>query len=349
MLNRRKPHPRDHIAIDLGAFHTRFYSATDGLLLDEPSIGALDMDHPLSGDAAVVTFGNNAAESIEGNNEQLRSVHPLQSDRHNDLGLSRKMLAHFLSTAKQSGLFNRGPEISLVLPHQCDVRTASQLLQTCISSGATKADYQDAAITAFLGSPLDHSTPGIVIDFGATSSRLIAIADNQVQHHQLLSCGGDAIDQAIITGLLDRFELQVSAENAREVKHKIGAATPQSIVQHSRQSIQLNCLSLATNSNTQFRVGSETISQILEPLLEQLTHSIRLAFASVDNRIKEVAFESGIQICGGGALLSRVDQLVMEATDLPVEVVSRPLTCSVRGAASQMVDAVAPQDLTEPA
>ncbi len=348
MLNRRKSYPQDRLAIDLGAYHTRFYSATDGLLVDEPSIGALDIDHPLGGESAVVAFGHNAAERIESNPGQLRSVHPLQSDRHNDLGLSRKMLAHFLSTATRSGLIKKGPEISLVLPHQCDVNTASQLLQTCIGAGALKADYQDAAITAFLGTALDHSKPGVVIDFGATHSRLFAIADNQVQFHQTLSCGGDAIDQAIIKGLLERFDLQVSEAGAREVKHRVGAATEQSIVQHSRQSFQLNCLSLATNTNTQFRIGSETISLILQPMLQQLTHSIRLAFAAVDTHIKNHAFENGIQLCGGGALLSRIDQLVMEATDLPVVVVNRPLTCSVRGAASQMVDAVAPLELTEP-
>ncbi len=348
MFHRKNTDPQDRIAIDLGAFHTRFYSATSGLLLDEPSIGALNMDHRIGGDAALVAFGNNAVERIEGKRDQLRGIHPLQSDAHNNLGLSRKMLEYFFNKAKQDGLFKKQAEVSLVLAHDYDAKTAQQLLQVCLAAGASKADYQDAAMSAFLGSPFKPTDTGIIIDFGATGSRLIAVTNNEVKHYQNLAFGGDDIDLALCAGLLEHFQFVITPEHAREVKHNIGAATAQSLVQPTRKSINISGLSLKTNVNSQYRISSETVNYILQPLLDSLLRSITLAYASVDRDIKDAAFSGAIQICGGGALLSRMDQLVMAATDLPVEVVNRPLTCVVRGAAKQLVDAKAPLKLTEP-
>lgn len=347
MLNRHNVSPADRIAIDLGGFHTRFYSATDGLLLDEPSVGALDMDHQRGGADAVKAFGNIAADKLEVKNDHLKRVQPIQSDRHNDLGLSQKMLSQFITAAKRSGRMQKASQMHLVLPHAIDETYANRLLQTCINSGASDAYWNDAGLAAFHGSSLNRAEPGVLIDFGATGSRLIAVADNEVKSVQTLHCGGDSLDQAIHSGLIAQFDLYVSETDARDIKHRIGAATPQSFVQHARHSMQIDCLSLQSNTTTQFRISSETISDFLAPMLDALGTSIKLAFAGLDSEIKDAAFNNAIQLCGGGALLSRIDQLVMHATDLPVEVTNRPMTCSVRGAAMQLTDLEEPLDLRE--
>ena len=348
MLKRRRKNPGSRFAVDPGAFRTRFYSATEGLLLDQPSVAALDMDHPLGGSASVSAFGEEAAEILTNGVDRYRAVQPVQSDLHNDLGLRIKMLGYFLDHAKRSGLTGKAPEISLVLPHHCDAETSARLQQICHTTGAVKVEVQDASLAAFNSTGLDKSDSCVMIDFGATASRLIAVADGEVVHCQSLPCGGDAIDQSIITGLLERFELQATSDAARHIKHNIAAATRQSIVQCSRNSCQVNCLSVKSNTLTEFRVGSETISEILQPLLDEFTHSIRLAFGSIDSKIKDAAYENGIRLFGGGAMLPRIDQLVMSATDLPVEIVKRPLTWSARGAASTMLDKEAEVELIDP-
>ena len=79
-------------------------------------------------------------------------------------------------------------------------------------------------MATFLGAQLDKSEPAIIIDFGATGSRLIAIANNEVRYCQTLCCGGDAIDQAISEGLQEKFDIQITPEDARNIKHRIAAA-----------------------------------------------------------------------------------------------------------------------------
>ena len=348
MLNRLKKSPVSRIAIDPGAFRTRFYSATEGLLLDQPSIAALEMDHPLGGSTSVSTFGDLAAEILMTGIDGYKEVQPVQSDMRNDLGLRIKMLGYFLDHAKHSRLIGRAPEISLVLPHHCDEKTSDQLQQTCRAAGAVKVDIQDASLAAFYSTGLDHSEPCVMLDFGATATRLIAVANGEVVLCQHLDCGGEEIDKSIITGLLERFGLQITSESARQIKHSIAAATRHSFVQCTKNSCQVNCLSVKTNTKTEFRVNSETISEILQPVLEELTNSIKLAFGAIDSKLKDAAYETGIRLHGGGAMLSRIDQLVMSATDLPVEVVKRPLTSSVRGAASTMVDEQTAVELIDP-
>ncbi len=338
MFSRQKNNAAKRFAIDPGAFRTRFYSANRGLLLDQPSIATLDMDHPIGGSKAVVKFGDEAEAVNSQGLDGLRKIRPVQFDQRNDLGLSAKMLSYFLNQATQSGLTSKTTEILLLQHHDCSQSISRQLQKACRASGAKNIQVIDAALAAFYSTELTESDPCIMIDFGTTATRVFAVAGGEVLHYQNLSCGGDAIDQAIAAGLLERFSLQVSEDTAREIKHSVAAATPQSIIQCTRSSCQVDCLSVKTNTMTRFRISSETINDILQPTLARLSSEITTALSRFDSSITQTAYETGIRITGGGALLPRMDQLVIAATGLPVESIRRPLNSSVRGAASTMVE-----------
>ncbi len=327
-----------HFAIDPGAFRTRFYATSTGILLDQPSVAILDMDHPVGGSNALRGFGDQANELAATSKDSLRLVHPVQADRHNDLGWTAKMLSHFLVQASQAGATGGATEVVLTLPHDCSVKTSSRLQQACKAAGAATIRVQDAALAAFYATELDQSEPCIMIDFGATSTRLFAISDGEVVHYDNIACGGDLLDTTIATGLLERFSLYVSDEVARQIKHSVAAATPRSIVKCTRTSCQVECLSVKTNTPSTFSISSETISQILQPALNTLANSIAASLTNIDRYIIDAAYVTGIQLCGGGTLLSRMDQLVIQATDLPVAIVKQPLSSNVRGAASTCLE-----------
>ena len=174
MLKHRKPDRHNPIAIDLGAFHTRIYSTNRGMLLDQASIGALDIDHHSGGIDAIGPFGALAEELLSNANDQFRPVQPVQSDRHNELGYSQKMLHYFIDDVKKWSGWRKLPEINLVAPHNCNQQTTDQLLQTCTRAGAPKTRLTDAALSAFYGMQLDHTKPCVLIDFGATDSRPVS-------------------------------------------------------------------------------------------------------------------------------------------------------------------------------
>jgi len=322
MLRRKKTNAACQFAIDSGAFYTRFYSTTHGLLFEQPSIAVLDMDHPIGGSKAVNSFGDEAEALIQRELDGLRSINPVQSDQHNDLGLRAKMLCYFLAATTRAGVISRSPSISLMLNQDCSPITRARLSHACTTAGARSIEIQDAATAAFYGTQLASSQPCIMIDFGASGSRMFAIENGKVVHQQNLFCGGDAFDSAIVDGMLERFNLFISNSRAREI-----------------DSQQVDCLSVKTNTMTRFTVSSTTVNQLLQPTLEKLSQSISIGLSHIDNSLKDAAYETGIKICGGGALLSRIcgggallsrmDQLVMAATES-----WRPLTCRLKSCAS---------------
>jgi len=333
MLKNRTSDSHNPIAIDPGAFRTRIYGTSRGMLLDQASIGVLDIDHHRGGIDAIGPFGSQAEELLDNENDQFRTVQPVQSDKHNELGYSQKMLRYFIDTVKKSYGIRKMPEINLVVPHDYNQQVADQWLQTCSLAGAPKARLTDAALSAFYGMQHDHTQPCVLIDFGATNSRLTAVADGVVQFHQTLACGGDTLDRTLYYGMLKQYGLHLSQTQIQQIKYQLGAATPRSLARCTYASMSVDCLSVNRNTTIRFNIDTNIINQILQPILGVLSSSLRQAFSTMPTDLIESAYDNGVQLCGGGALLSRMDQLVMEATDLPVELTDQPLTCVVRGAA----------------
>jgi len=341
MLNRIGQQHPDHIAIDLGGSHTRFYSANKGLILDEPSVIAIDMDHPRGGAAAASAFGNLAIKQLEQGQigkgaTNLRLVQPLQADLHNDTGLTEKMLHRFLSTAIKTRAINRAPNIELIPPTNIGPRKLQNLLSICTHAGAASAKLCNFSTAAENASRLDNIEPGIAIDFGARGSRLIA-CDTET-HIIPLSFSGDQLDSAIANGMLVTYYLLVSIPEAQIIKHRIAAATPDSVFSNTRTTHLTHAVDITRNEHTQFRIGSDTISHMLVPVFENLAQSVRGAINSLPVPLIDRAIENGIQLCGGGANLARLDQLLMDATDLPVQVIKRPQTSIVRSAVNSHID-----------
>jgi len=341
MLKRHTSSSADFIAIDLGGFHSRVYSTSHGMLVDQPSIGMEDIDHSRGGIDAIGPFGNQAQELLSNADSHLRSVQPIQSDNHNELGFSQKMLRYFIAEAKNSGELKKLPGIDLLVPHNCKQAIADKFLKTCKAAGASNTRLADSSLSAFYGMQIDHPRPCILIDFGATNSRLIAVADGVVQHHHMLQFGGDLLDRSIYYGLLKKFGLHISQTQARKLKHKLGAATPRSLVKCTHASMQLEGLAVNRNVRSLITIDSESVNEIFQPVMAALSKSLSQAFSTIPPYMKDAAYDTGIQLCGGGALLSRMEQLVMEATDWPVEVASSPLTCAVRGANKQFKTTIA--------
>jgi len=330
MLNRRHQQRPDHVAIDLGGSHTRFYSADKGLILDEPSVTAIDMDHPHGGATAAGSFGNLALKHIEEDTGNLRLIHPLQADLHNDTGLTEKMLNQFITTAVKSRAISRAYEVELVPPANIGQRKLQNILDTCLHAGATDVKVCDFSTATHNASRIDNIEPGVVIDFGARGSRLIACDTDT--HIIPLAFGGDQIDATIANGMRITYDLLVSMPEAQIIKHRIAAATPNSLFSNARTTHLTHAVDIKRNEHTQFRIGSDTISHMLVPLFDNLAQSVRGAINSLPARLIDRAIENGIQLCGGGANLARLDQLLMDTTDLPVQVIKRPQTSIVRGA-----------------
>jgi len=337
MLRKKQKAP-GKISIDPGAFRVRLHTDSQGLIVDEPATGLLDMDAAKAGPGAAVRFGQAAIDAYNRNPDGLQLMRPLQSDCKNNIGYSPRMLNHFMRRARAAGLMAKSPVVLLALPENLTELQRDQLRHTCFTAGASRVHSVDGALAAALGAGIDteSETPSVLIDLGARSSRLFAYCENEVVAASTLHCGGDKLDDAIVAGVMNKFSIRINDLEAQNCKHRVGCAVEASYGQRLRNSCQATGHSLENNEEIRFQISTEDMQEMMDPELEQLGATIHTAINTLPLWIQDVIEQKGITLTGGGALLPQMDQLAMEASDVPVEIAHRPLSSAVRGGSTML-------------
>ncbi len=333
MLKRRTSPNPSRISIDLGGYHTRIFSEADGLILDEPSVGLLDMDHQHAGARAVNHYGIVAEERFADAPAGKRLIRPLQADYTNNVGHCPRMLSYFLLHAKHERLIGKSPIILLALPSDITELQTDQLRHACFTSGSSRVHLVDADIAAALGAglPIEQPTPSILLDLGARGARLCTYMNDEVTSAVNIPCGGDLLTDELTKGIREQFGVQVSPITAQEAKHQVGSAIQPTDQQRLRNSCQVQGLVIKENFDSQFSLTTDEAFDILKPTLQHAADMLQQAINRFPVAYRDALQQNGIFICGGGTQLAHIDQLVEQATGLSVEVASRPLSTTARG------------------
>ena len=338
MLKRKKQKAPGKVSVDPGAFRVRFFTEDQGLILDEPATGLLDMDASDAGPRAAVRFGQAAIDAFNINPDGKQLMRPLQSDCINNIGYSPRMLNHLLRKAKASGLISKSPVVLLTLPENLTELQRDQLRHSCFTGGAARVHTVDGAIATALGAGVDPESkiPSVLIDLGARSARLFAYCENEVVAASTLYCGGDKLDDAIVAGVLQQFNIRITDLEAQNCKHRAGCAVTSTFGQTLRNACQATGNNIDNNEEIRFQISTDAMQAMINPELSQLATSIHTAVNTLPLWIQDAIEQKGITLTGGGAMLPQIDQLVMEASDVPVEIARRPLSSTVRGGTTML-------------
>lgn len=322
------------ISVDLGGYHTRIFHETHGLILDEPSVGLIDMDHRIGGSSALGNFGNEAL-SLAPSLPSMRLTQVLQSDEHNPLGYSARMLRSFFSRLRTAGALGKAPVVLLTNPPGVSQALTDDLKHACFTAGASRVHLVDNAISTAFGAALniDSGTPQLVLDLGARSARLYAFQFNDIVAAYSLPFGGDALDTQLLDGVRERYGIQISRSQAQQAKHRVGSAMPSILSHQQHHSCQLQGLHIADSQQVEFILTSEVACELLQPLMKQSADALRAAVQALPYQFRDPQLDVPIIITGGGAHLPQIDQLVVEGGDRPVDFAANPLTTAVRGGA----------------
>lgn len=338
MLSRKKHKVPGKISVDPGAFRVRIHTDSQGLILDEPATALLDMDASDAGPKAATRFGQAAIDAFNTDPDGVQLLRPLQADSKNNIGYNPRMLNHFMRRARADGLMAKAPVVLLALPENLTEIQRDQLRHSCFTAGAARVHTVDGAIATALGAGIEteSDTPSVIIDFGARSSRLFAYCENEVVAASTLYCGGDKLDDAIVAGTMKKFNIRINELEAQNCKHRVGCAMKTSYVKRLRNSCQATGYHLDTQEQTRFQFSTEDMQEMIDPALQQLRTTIHTAINTLPLWIQDVIEQKGITLTGGGALLPQIDRLVMEASDVPVELAHRPLSSAVRGGSTML-------------
>ncbi|MHB8901300.1 MAG: rod shape-determining protein MreB [Thermoguttaceae bacterium] len=328
MLSRFLPKFRTDMVVDLGTAVTRLGLAGRGIVLEEPTLAAVDpaTRQILAGGSAV----GHLAEQMQGRTgDSIEIVEPLRAGAVADYEVCEAMLRCFFSKTRRPGSWGK-PRVLLTVPGDITPVERRAALNSTYRAGAGQVSLLAKLKAAALGAGLPIAEPvaGMVCSIGAGSTEIGVLSLASLVSARSIRVAGREMDQSVADYLRRHFSLRVSRHNAERLRIEIGSAyqLPQELACHVRGTDHVSGLPRES------LVTSEQVREALEEPLDKIVDAIRLTLDRLTPQLAADLVDQGAVLCGGGALLRGLDRLVAERTGLPVRMAEDPATTVARGA-----------------
>ena len=311
------------LAVDLGTANTLVYARGRGILLNEPSVVAVDTTTD-----AVVAIGAEAKRMIGRTPGHIKAVRPLQQGVIADYDTTAEMLRYFVRKVLRRRLFS-GPRVVVCVPSGLTGVEQRAVSESAYAAGARRVHLISEPMAAAIGAGLPVSQPSgsMIVDIGGGTTEVAVIALGGIVASTSLRVAGDALDRAIVDHVRSHFSMLVGERTAEELKISIGTAYPVS-GQH-RAEIRGRDLSSGMPRNVTIR--ADELRKAMETPIASIVGAVR---ATLDRCPPELAGDlvsRGIVLTGGGALLRGLDARLQHEIGIPVLVADRPLDSVVLG------------------
>jgi rod shape-determining protein MreB len=310
------------IGIDLGTASTRVYVRGEGIVLDEPSVAAIEIDG-----TQVLAIGRRAAELADRAPGQVRLVSPMREGAIADRSAVAQALRQLVARAQgRQRLFR--PEVMMCVPASATSQHRHAMTEAAIAAGARQAWLIEAPLAAAMGLdlPVSAATGCAVCDIGAGGVQVAVISLSGVVAAQTVSAGGDHLDDAIATWVRERHGIAIERPAAEALKLALGCAVPLD----RPRSVEVTGRD-AAGAATTVAVSSSDVTEAIQAPLQAVAAAVRDVLRQVPPRLESGVAERGLYLSGGGALLRGVDGFLARETGVPVRVAEDPRTCAVRG------------------
>lgn len=318
------------IGIDLGTANTLVYVKGQNIVVDEPSVVALERNShkPLA-------IGSHAKQMMGRQNPDIEVIRPLRNGVIADFDVTEEMLRHFIRKVQKNRLLVR-PRIVICVPSGVTAVEMRAVRESAERAGAREVYIitEPMAAAIGIGLPVEEAMGSMVIDIGGGTTEIAVIALSGIVTSRSIKTAGDGMNQAIITMLRRKHNLLVGERSAEQIKCEIGSAGKlDSEFQHP-------CRGLDTVSfiPKTIVVDSVEIREALNGTVNSILEAVRQTLEQTPPELAADILDRGIIMTGGGALLRGLDRRLMEETGLPVIVADDPLTCVVRGTGRVLED-----------
>lgn len=325
------------LSIDLGTANTLIYVRDQGIVLDEPSVVAIQEDRS-NGTRRVAAVGADAKRMLGRTPGNIQAIRPMKDGVIADFHVTEKMLQHFIKQVHSNNILRPSPRVLVCVPCGSTQVERRAIKESAEGAGARDVFLIDEPMAAAIGAglPVSEATGSMVIDIGGGTTEVAIISLNGIVYSSSVRIGGDKFDEAIISYVRRNFGSLIGDATAERIKHEIGSAYPGDELRE----IEVRGRNLAEGVPRSFTLNS---NEILEALQEPLSGIISAVMTALEQSPPELASdisERGMVLTGGGALLRDLDRLIMEETGIPVVVADDPLTCVARGGgkALEMID-----------
>ena len=314
------------IAIDLGTANTLIYIKGKGIVLDEPSVVAVQVDN--AGRNETLAVGTEAKKMLGRTPGSIQAIRPMRDGVIADFVITGKMLKAFIRKVNSSK-WAAAPRIVICVPCGATQVERKAIRDSAQEAGASAVYLIEEPMAAAIGAglPIEEPTGSMVVDIGGGTTEVGVISLNGVVYSHSIRVGGDTFDEAIIQYVRRNYGMLIGEASAEEIKKRIGSAFPSTEVSE----MDVKGRNLAEGIPRSFTITSNEVLEALADPLSQIVQAVRSALEQTPPELGADIAERGLVLTGGGALLKGLDRLLAEETGLPVLIAEDALTCVARG------------------
>lgn len=318
-------HLSKDVGIDLGTANTLIYIKGKGIVINEPSVVAINKRTN-----QVLAIGKEAKKMVGKTPGHIVATRPLVDGVVSDFDVTEQMLKYFIDKVhKESFSLIPRPRVLVGIPSGVTEVEKRAVIEATMNAGAREAYVIDEPMAAAIGArlPVTDASGNMIVDIGGGTSEIAVISLGGVVAAKSLRIAGDEMNEDIIRYCRDEFNLLIGEKTAEEVKISIGSAHPQ----EKPLTISVRGRDLVSGLPREIKVNDEDIREALSRSIRIIINNIKTIIEETPPELISDIMQRGIILAGGGSLVRGLDKLIANQTDMPVRMMEDPLTAVVRG------------------
>ena len=317
------------LAIDLGTANTLIYAKGLGVVLNEPSVVAIQHVAGIRGKKNVIAVGREAKSMLGRVPYSIEAIRPMKDGVIADFTITEQMLKHFIRSIHDKSFLRPSPRIIICVPCGSTQVERRAIRESALAAGASAVYLIEEPMAAAIGAglPVADACGSMVVDIGGGTTEVGIISLGGMVYKGSVRIGGDKFDEAIVNYIRRSYGMLIGDQTAENLKKQIGVAYPSA----EYKEMEVTGRNLAQGIPQSFTVSTTEILEALNEPLNGLVTAIKIALENTPPELSSDIADRGIVLTGGGALLKDLDKMISEETGIPVILAEEPLTCVVRG------------------
>lgn len=314
------------IGIDLGTCNTLIYVRGKGIVIDEPSVIAVER-----GTKKIIAVGAEAKNMLDKTPGGIIAVRPLQDGVISDIDSTEKMIKYFISKIIPRHQIIKSTRMKIGIPSCITSVERRAVVEAALKAGAKEVEVIAESLAAAIGAEIPIYEPAghMICDIGGGTSEVSVISLSGMVVTSSIRIGGDKFDEAIVKHVRNRHNLIIGRTAAERLKIQIGNATPDS---KEIEKMELKGTDAITGLPRRLEIDSVEVCEALKEPVNRIIEEIRSVLGKTPPELAADIADRGIVMTGGGSMLKGLPKLISKETGVPVILVEHPLECVALGA-----------------
>ena len=318
------------LAIDLGTANTLVFAVGKGVVVNEPSIVAVNKHN-----GAIEAVGREAKEMVGRTPGNIVSIRPLRDGVIADFKVTEKMLDYFIHKAHNRRIFVH-PRIVIGVPSEITPVEKRAVQDSAYRAHASEVHLVEQAMMAAIGAglPITEPSGSMIVDIGGGTTDIAVISLSGVVYSRSVRVAGNEMDEAITNYMKRKYNLLIGERTAEMIKMEIGSASSLD----KPTTVEIKGRHLLEGIPKTITLDDSEVREALSDCVGTILNAIRVALERTPPELSADISDRGIVVTGGGALLKNLDKRIRDETRLPVTIAENPLTCVVLGTGKMLHD-----------